>query len=232
MRPHPWGPDTRRVVLRSRLLVPFVLAAIVGACLSSSGPTAPSPVVSSLQPVTAPPSASVAPSTAASSEAPSVAPTEAPSPTATESPGASPSPSGSGSASAESCSGSDDNRAFFASAAQAFSWPVYCAVLPARWYGTGSYKSGKLEISYKGPDGGRFDLHEGAFCAVGADCTPAGSDAGTVTFGDRMTTLIHAYDGSLAAAVDRGQKISWMAVGQNLDDVTFGEILAALIRLD
>jgi hypothetical protein len=211
-------------------------ALVVGGCLSSAAPSAPSPVVSSLQPVTAPPSASALPSGSASSE-PSLAPTVAPTPTETPttSPAdASASPSGSGgSGSVDGCSGSDDNRAFFESAATAYQWPVYCAVLPARWVvDAGSYRSGKLEISYKGPNGARFELHEGAFCAVGADCVPAGSDAGSVTFGDRMTTLIHAYDGSLAAAVDRGKKISWMAVGTNVDDTTFGGFLAALIRLD
>jgi hypothetical protein len=164
---------------------------------------------------------------------PTPSPTTAATPSASV-PEASASPSGSGVAgSADGCSGNDDNRTFFASAAQAFRWPVYCAVLPARWVVQGgSYKSGKLEISYRGPDGARLELHEGAFCAVGADCAPPGSDAGSVTFGDRMTSLIHAYDGSVAAVVDRGQKISWMAIGQNLDDPTFGAFLAALLRLD
>jgi hypothetical protein len=233
MRPRRRAP----VVRRSHPLLLLLVPALLGACISSAAPPAPSPVVSSLAPVTAPPSQSVAPS----SEAPSTEPTETPPSTpaatdeATATPdAASPSPSGSGSAAtAEGCSGNDDNRTFFADAATAYDWPVYCAVLPAHWFvDVGSRKSGKLEISYKGPDGARFELHEGAFCAVGADCVPAGSEAGSVTFGDRMTTLIHAYDGSRAAAVDRGKKISWMAVGVNLDDATFGAFLAGLLRLD
>jgi hypothetical protein len=228
------APGDRPVVRRSLPLLLLAAAAIVGACLSPNQ-AAPTAVVSAVPVVTPALSVSAAPSSEAPSTAPSVAPTESPTQAPTETPSeASPSPSGSGAAgSVDGCSGNDSNRAFFASAAAAFQWPVYCAVLPARWnVVTGSFKGGKLEISYRGPDGATFALHEGAFCAVGADCVPAGSDAGSVTFGDRMTTLVHAYDGSLAAAVDRGQKISWMAIGQNLDDTTFGSFLAALIRLD
>lgn len=233
MRPRPWAPEAHAGVRRSRALILFALPIVLGACISAAPPQAPTPVVNSFAPVTAPPTASVAPSSAAPSTEPSTAPTEAPTPTPTPA-AASPSASGSGAtATAAGCTGSDDNRAFFAGAAAAYGWPVYCPVLPSRWHVvTGSRKSGMLEISYAGPDGARLELHEGAFCAVGADCVPAGSEAGSVAFGDRMTTLIHTYDGRLAAAVDRGKKISWMAVGTNLDDTTFGSFLAALIRLD
>ena len=227
---------------RTRLaLLPFLVALVAGACISSSA-TPASPVVSSLAPVTAPPSRSAPPSSGFPSIAPAPAtptptpePTATPQPTPTETPpGASPSPSGSGAAAGvEGCTGNDDNRTFFAGAAAAYSWPVYCAVLPAHWFvNVGSRGGGKLDISYKGPNGARFELHEGAVCAAGVDCYPTGSDAGTADFGDRVASLIHVEDGGVVAIVDRGQRLSWMAIGQGMDDPTFVSLLGALIRLD
>jgi hypothetical protein len=227
------------------LLLPacFALSALVAACIGSGTPAAPAASVGSLASAAAPTSA--APSIASASAAPSSAapaataePTATPEPTpeAVETPSEGPSGSANASAGAgtvEGCTGTDDNRTFFANAATRFSWPVYCAVLPARWFvEVGSFKSGKLDISYKGPSGARFELHEGAVCAAGVDCTPSGTDGGTVPFGDRTATLIHVDDGSLAAVVDRGASTSWLAIGTGLDDAAFRTITTALIRLD
>jgi hypothetical protein len=154
--------------------------------------------------------------------APTAAPTEAPtaSPVPTATPTVEPPPSGEAGAVAV-CSGSDSNREFFANVAAAFDWPVYCAVLPARWtVEAGQYRSaggGWMDITYKGPGGARFQLREGAFCDVPEGCVPAGPDAGPGLFGDLSGTLVTADDGRYAIVVDRGAARSWLAIGTGLD---------------
>ncbi|HEV8281452.1 MAG TPA: hypothetical protein VGQ02_06315 [Candidatus Limnocylindrales bacterium] len=100
---------------------------------------------------------------------------------------------------------------------------------------TGSYSragGGKLEISYKGPNGATLELHEGAFCPDSSGCVPEGGDAATATFGDRTATLVHFEDGRVAAVVDRGEPVSWLAIGDGLMDDAFQALTSALIRLD
>jgi hypothetical protein len=172
---------------------------------------------------------------------PSVAPTPAPTstPAPSDSPTSEPTPSASlaaGESPVEGCTGTDDNRSFFAKAATDLSWPVYCAALPARWFvSQGSYSragGGKLEISYKGPNGATLELHEGAFCTDGTGCVPEGSDAGGARFGDQAATMVHYEDGRVAVVVDRGQSLSWLAIGEAMTDGAFQAIAASLIRLD
>ena len=189
----------------------------------SASTTTPS---ASLGPFTAPPSAteSSAPS-ALSTEIPTVAPT--PSGPPSESPAAD---------AVAGCTGTDDNRAFFAEAAVNLDWPVYCAVLPARWsVNTGSYSGqgvGRLVISYKGPSGANLSLHQGAFCDDGDGCVAAGTDSGDAPFGDQTGTLVVLDGGGYAIVVDRCAHPSWLVVGQGLDEATFRAFVADFIRLD
>lgn len=224
----PGHPDP--VYRRSRLPLLILFAMAASACIGGNSPaTTDSPSV-------APASAATSPS--AASPAPSGSPTLAPTATTApiETPIAEPSPSApasDGVASVDGCTGTEDNRAFLAKAAAAFDWPVYCAALPARWFlAGGSYSGGKLDISYKGPNAAVFELHEGAFCPDGSGCVPEGGDAGTTAFGDRTATLVHFEDGRVAAVVDRGERLSWLAIGEGLSDEVFQSIAAALIRLD
>ncbi len=205
----------------------------VSACIGSNTPTAaPSSSAPSAPASSAPPTAAPSPSVV-----PTPAPTATPAPTDT--PTSEPAPSASiaaGGGSVDGCTGTDDNRSFFAKAAADLSWPVYCAALPARWFvSAGSYSragGGKLEISYKGPNGAKLELHEGVFCPDGSGCVPEGGDAGTTTFGDRTATLVHFEDGRVAAVVDRGEPVSWLVIGDVLTDDAFQAITSALIRLD
>jgi hypothetical protein len=165
-------------------------------------------------------------------------------PTATEipmqTPGTSPSASASGSSGTagdvSSCSGTDDNRSFFASAAARFDWPVYCAVLPARWnVTTGSFSGGgggQVVISYKGPNGATLALHQGSFCNDADGCVAAGSEVGSAAFGDQSGTLIALDDGGYAVVVDRGARPSWLAIGTGLDEGAFRDLAAGFVRLD
>jgi hypothetical protein len=133
------------------------------------------------------------------------------------------------------CSGSDDNRMWFAGLADLVSWPVYCPVLPAGWVvDTGTYhlaNGGKMEITYRNRSGQRLELHEGAFCSDGSGCTPVGADAGAALFGDQAARLVAADDGSWAVSVAGAEGITWLAVGRGMDEATFRSRSEALIRI-
>jgi hypothetical protein len=234
-RPRSRAPGTPNPVYRrSRLPLLISLAFAVAACLGSGTPATDSGAsFASSQGAAASPSLSA--STSPSSAAPTAEPTATPAETPTVS--TEPSPASSArAASVEGCTGSDDNRSFFGKAAADLDWPVYCAALPARWFvSAGSYSRagpGKLEISYKGPNGATLALQQGAFCTDGTGCVPEGSDAGNTTFGDQAGTLVHFEDGRVAAVVDRGEQLSWLAIGNGLTDDAFRSITGALIRLD
>ncbi len=87
-------------------------------------------------------------------------------------------------------------------------------------------------MSYTGPGGARFELHEGAFCAEADGCVPDGPDAGSAAFGDQSGTLVSASDGRHAVVVDRGDQISWLAIGDGLDVEVLKDLAAALVRVE
>ena len=100
-----------------------------------------------------------------------------------------PSPGG-----AAACTGTDENRDFFADAAAArrldglLPGPARGLVrrhgrVPARRTAAG------CEISYEGPGGARFALREGAFCDARRRLRPGGRSSATAAFGDRTGTL-------------------------------------------
>jgi hypothetical protein len=218
------------------LLVP---AFLVGACIPSSpSRTAEASPASSVQTAASgsPASPSEVPTASTTEEQPSASETAEPTPAVTESAaptdaGASASPSA-GTGSAAACSGTDNNRTFFEDAAAAVSWTVYCAVLPAGWFvDSGQYRGsggGKVEISYKGPGGARFELHEGAFCAAADGCVPAGTDAGDASFDGGTGTLVTLDGGGWAVVVDRGKSVSWLAVGTGLSQAAFQNLAGDL----
>jgi hypothetical protein len=112
------------------------------------------------------------------------------------------------------------------------SWTVYCAVLPAGWFvDSGQYRQasgGWVQIAYRGPGGARLELHEGAFCTASDGCVPSGTESGDAPFGDKTGTFVALDDGGSAVVVDRGEKISWLAVGTGLDEAAFRAIAGAL----
>jgi len=162
------------------------------------------------------------------------------SPDATESPASTASPSSGVSQPAaeavKACSGSDENRSFFLNASQNLDWPVYCPVLPARWFVTnGTYSGrgvGQLVIGYQGPAGATLTLQEGAFCETSDGCVPAGTDTADAAFGDRQGTLVTLDDGGYAIVVGRADTPSWLAVATGMDEATFRQVAQGLVRLD
>lgn len=151
-------------------------------------------------------------------------------PTAEPTDGASPS---TGPASA--CSGTAENQDFYAAAAAAVAWTVYCPVLPKGWFVvTGRYRlagGGRLEISYRGPSGASFTLREGAFCGDPDGCVPAGTNLGPAGFGSLSGALISADDGSWAIVVDPGANPSWLLVAQVASEAAARDLGTSLVAV-
>lgn len=139
---------------------------------------------------------------------------------------------------ATACSENANEQGFYARVALEMDWDVYCPDLPAGWHigdAGGRWRSagnGFFEISYEGPSGALLELKEGAFCDTSDGCVPAGSDAGAASFGDMAGTLIAGSDGSWAVVVDAGADISYLLIGQSIDENTFRELAAGMSRIE
>jgi hypothetical protein len=215
------------------ILAAFIAAGCIGADEARDEPSA-APTATTASPSAEPTVESTA--TAEPAATPTPAATAAPTPTPTAAAAsASTSPSGDGGSAAE-CTGNDSNRTFFAQVAAAVDWPVYCAVLPARWsVDSGQYRlagGGWMRIAYEGPGGARFELSEGAFCDEADGCVPDGPDAGPAAFGDMTGTLVIGEDGRYAVVVDRGAELSWVAIGVGLDVEVVKAFAADLVRVE
>ncbi len=224
----------------ARLAVVMVVAALAFAGCIGNGPSAavsPSPsastAVASPSTDTASPTLQPSPSSSATDE-PTASPDATASPSATTSP--STGPSQAAAEAVKACTGTDANRAFFLNASQNLDWPVYCPVLPARWFVTsGKYSGrgvGQLSIGYQGPAGATLTLQEGGFCETSDGCVPAGNDTGDAAFGDRQGTLVTLDDGGYAIVVGRADTPSWLAVGTGMDEATFRQVAKGFVRLD
>lgn len=219
--------------MHPRLAIVMAVAALtLAGCIGGEVVTdaTPSPVVPSTEPSSAAPSSgpkSIAPSSPAPTTSPAASPSQ---------PTASPPEAPVGEGSPSDCSGTDDNRSFFEQAAANLDWPVYCAALPDRWFVTqGTYRTagiGWLQITYRGPSGAELSLQEGAFCDDGDGCVPPGTGGGDSPFGDQSGEMSFLDTGGYAIAVDRGQHPSWLVIGTGMDESTFRELAASLIRLD
>lgn len=213
---------------RPRLLLVLSIALLVAACGGSSGSATPDPTARPSAVVTEAPE-SVAPSEAPSAEPSPVEPTEAPTDAPTTAPSADP---GDGAA---ACSGSDENREFFAAVAGSVDWAVYCPVLPSGWFvASGEYRlagGGWLEIAFRGPGGTRIDLREGAICSSD-DCVPTGTDLGEAAFGGMTGTVSDLGDGRFAVVVGPDASLAWTLVGSGLAEADVRTIAADLALVE
>jgi len=205
----------------------------------SSGPTAtpPAPPDTDSPPTVEP----LTPDPGLGSEAPTDAPeptedepgpTDEPEPTEDE---PDPTTAGSGGSLAD-CTGTDENRDdFYGPIAAAVDWPLYCPNLPSGWHvESGQFRlasGGRMEISYRGPNGAGLRLQEGAFCESGG-CMPSGEQVGTTSFGDQEGTLYRVDDDGWAVEVDGGEEISWLLVLSGVDERRARTFAADLVRLD
>jgi len=231
-------PDVIRARTGRRVPRPFssIVVLLAAVALAGCGGTT--------TPSTGPGTGSTAPS-AAESGVPSTSSSPAVTPAATS--GATdpqPTPSSSGSSPGPSdgaltCTGSDANRAFFAQAAVAMSWPVYCAVLPDGWYlESGTYRlaaGGQLSVTYRGPGDVHIAMVQGNVCdGVGTDvdvCAPRDAVIGPAAMGDRTGDLGRLANG-LVLDVDRGANPSWRVTGLGVTESDFQAIGAAMLRVD
>jgi hypothetical protein len=216
----------------------FLGSVLVAAC---AGPTATEPPRSSA-PATATPEPATAESATpeASSEAPDTPEpalttepatpepaTEAPADESTE-------PGDDGSAGGH-CTGTEENLAFYREFAQVVDWAVYCPVLPTGWFvGTGQWRQaegGRLEISYRGPNGAGAMLQEGSFCPGDGDCVPPGEAVGPVPFADLEGTLVRTDDG-WAVVVDRGEQPSWLLTMTGVNEDAARAISADIVPVE
>lgn len=219
----------------------FVAAAVLvlAGCGPGTASSAPSPASpASLGPLLSP---SLAPSVGPNSSdsfSPSPSDSSGPSPTGSIGPSADPTPSGSAGPSptapstASVCSGAKDTPDFYESFAGAVNFPVYCAVLPAGWsLVAGTYhlaNGGHITISFRRrADSATFELDEGSFCADNSGCVPSGTAAGSGPFGDLSGSLVQTSSG-FALVVAKGEKPSWLATGNGLDQASFLALTAAL----
>jgi len=213
-----------------------VLAAIVAACAGSTGPTAPAsetPGPSGLP--------SGGPSSAPVETAPPTTPPQSeqpPSPSDTEAPPESAAPSGSPETTggtAAACTGTDNNRDFYADAAKALDFAVYCPVLPRGWFvDQGEYSlrnGGLLRITYKGPNGAALELVERGPCGTGDDCIPSGTEEGQTSFGDLPAEVVALDDGRLAIVAEEVGVGQWWIIGRGVDEQALTEIASELARV-
>jgi hypothetical protein len=201
---------------------------------SSAGSPAPSAATSaatSAQPTPAP-SASAS---EAASPAPSVEPVGSATPQGSETPlpTVSPSPLP---GSADACSGTAENRDFYAALAASVAWDVYCPVLPPGWFvESGSYwlsNGGQLSITYRGPNGARIVILQGNYCVGLPDCVPSGSDVGSARFGERDARLLDLGNGSWLVVVSPpGGAVGWQATGSGMDGSALAGFTAAFARV-
>ncbi len=212
---------------------------MLAAACGSSGPS--SGVTTTSSPGATPTAAleSAAPSDESAAPDESQAP-ESEQPSATEPPAESAEPTAEPSATAgigpaDGCTGTDANRQFFASVAQAVDWTVLCAALPKGWFvSTGSYRlanGGKLIVSYKGPSGATLDLSEGTYCSFPGACVPGGTEAGDAAMGPLTGTLIEIDGGGYAIVVDPGAERGWLLEAHGIDEATTRDFGAALVEV-
>jgi len=214
------------------------LAAVVAACGGGPGPSSPAsetPAGGSAPPSVAPASAAVESIPAGTPAASEDLPTQPPD---SEAPPESAAPSdspGTAGGSAAACTGTDNNRDFYADAANALAFDVYCPVLPRGWFvDKGEYhlsSGGILQISYRGPDGATIELVERGPCQPGDDCLPSGTSEGPVLFGDRPAALVALGDGGWMVVAEAATDGNWWITGNGLDEAALTKIASDLARV-
>jgi hypothetical protein len=142
---------------------------------------------------------------------------------------------------AAACTGTADNKQFFADAAHDLSFDVYCAVLSSSWWvSTGSYADGKLAVKYVDSAGDWITLQEGAFCTTSpAACSPGSPlSPSTIAF-DGLTGLFRqnailsgdSFVLAYAVYVNPGTSNGYTMIGRGMTQATFQSMSAAVVKV-
>jgi len=160
--------------------------------------------------------------------------TLSPEPTPTATPTPTPTPTPSPTSPAAACTGTASNKAFFAQAAAAMSWTVYCAVLPSGWSLTkGEYDkapNGYLYVGYQGPGGAGISLWEGNLCGPGGYAMTCGwivVAQGPASFGG-LSAELYLHGPYFLIDANPGTPHEYMIQGAGLTRPTFVACAAAM----
>jgi hypothetical protein len=196
--------------------------------------------------VTQPPTSSPAPSkTAASTPTktakPSLTPIIEPSRSAGASASGSADASSSASASAMpggACTGTDEQKAFFAEAALKLKFDVYCASLPGGWwFQDGQFQEpngGQITVLYKNNAGSTIRLSEGNWCSADpASCWATASTIGPASYGPLSGTMyVVDSSGTLGIYINPSTTHGYSIKGTSLTQSKFTAIAAALVKVE
>jgi hypothetical protein len=226
----------RRLRSAAAFGVIFAVGLTVGGCKGSE--QTPQVIYTTLPTDTAETTPEITPETTPSptaelTETPAATPT--PSPTAAPTPTTEPMPTGTG-LRGDSCAGSAGNKEFWAAAAGAMSWAVYCPTwLPSHWHlgsesGSASYSraTGQVLAHYTNtPTGsGSIYVKQGAFCT--SSCDPNTGSLGSAAFGDHSGTLYSISGGGFAIYISPGASHGYTISGTGLSQSQFVQMAAQL----
>jgi hypothetical protein len=134
---------------------------------------------------------------------------------------------------AAACTGSADNKAFFADAARDLSFDVYCAVAPSGWsLSSASYilpNGGYLNVEYHNGSAA-FTLREGAWCPPDKACIAHGPAVGAASF-DGLAGTLCLNTGTYTLEVGTWANQRYLMVASGLTQAQVTSLAAALIRV-
>jgi hypothetical protein len=227
---------------RPRPQLGLVLLLAVALAAAACGAIADPPATPTTPATTPPPASEGSPPPPGAEPTPDATPPTEPTPPAGQTPAATPgdgpppTPAASPPAGADAsvCTGSPENRAFYAAVAEAVAWAVYCPILPDGWYVDAGWfrlaAGGRLEIAYKGPDGARLEIRQGFYCGDDPHCIPAAPDAGSASFGDRPARLLDLGDGAWMVVAEDGE-LNWEVRSRGLAPAASLALAAAFARV-
>jgi hypothetical protein len=125
---------------------------------------------------------------------------------------------------------------FWFKSAKVVTWTVYCPDLPSSWTVLlGTYDGvgiGKLRMSWRGPDGAKIEIAEGAFCTTDAEtCSPHETVIGPATLGDMLGSLDTLSGGGFAVYVGAGTGYAYELTGSGMSQDAFVSLAAAVVKV-